>query len=578
MSQLVQAVQIGDCNVGFKLSIAIPTARHGLRGALAILCLGALAPVLAAPPTPGAIQQQTTPPPTLPSAPGPVLTLPEPVQQGGQSAVRIAVREIRLEGNQLIPTAELMPLVAEPQAKTVTLGELNQAAGRVTAYYRAQGYPLAYAYLPAQTIADGTVRIAVVEPRYDEVSLKGDSRLKAEQAARTLGLDSGAPIEQAPLERGLLLLNQTPGVRVAGTLVPGAKPGTSSLDVRVSDTPRVRGALTVDNEGSEATGRIRGLAEVSFDNPFGYGGQIAGSGLTTESGLLRAGTLNLRSPDLYQGLRASLYGSQTEYTLGGDFASLNLEGQASQWGLGLDYPLILQPGRLLSARLDALRNRFRQQSTTGGLDDRSHIDLLRLSLNGAVANAAGGMTSGGISVGRGTLGLDSTDARVADAAGPNAAGDFWVGQIDLQQDQPLPGAFRLQVNLSGQVASHNLDDSQKFYLTGPDGVMSYPVGAVGGDAGALLRLKLARGVPLELPGRLEAALLGQYGEVWFDHSRYPGATDPNHTDLAAVGFGLDYRWSRLAAQLDYARRVGSAPVGTDSNDNDQLWARLRLDF
>lgn len=162
---------------------------------------------LAQQPTPGSILQQTAPPTVMPAPPAPVLTLPEPVQQGEQATARIAVRAIYFEGNQLIPTAALIPLVEEQQGKTVTLGELTQAAGRVTAYYRAHGYPLAYAYIPAQTISDGTVRFQVVEPRYDQIQISGESRLNADQAARTLGLEGGALVEQSSLERGLLLLN-----------------------------------------------------------------------------------------------------------------------------------------------------------------------------------------------------------------------------------------------------------------------------------------------------------------------------------------------------------------------------------
>ena len=45
------------------------------------------------------------------------------------------------------------------------------------------------------------------------------------------------------LERGLILLNQTPGVQVAGSLIPGAQPGTSGLEVTLTDTPVARAVL-----------------------------------------------------------------------------------------------------------------------------------------------------------------------------------------------------------------------------------------------------------------------------------------------------------------------------------------------
>ena len=532
----------------------------------------------AAAPTPGTILRQTTPPPALPSAPPPVLNLPSPKQQRSRATTPIPVKRLVLEGNTLIPSSVLMPLVKDVEGKTVTLGQLNTVVGRITTYYRSHGYPLASAYLPAQTISDGVVHVAVVEPRYDQVSIQGHSRLANGQAERTLGLQSGAPIEEAPLQRGLLLLNQTPGVKVAGTLVPGAKPATSSLDVRLTDTPRVRGDISVDDFGNTATGRARTQADLSLDNPFGYGGQIAVNGLATQGGLLKAGGVSLLSPNLYRGLRLSLYGSHTDYRLGGDFASLDQTGTADQYGVGITYPLILEPGRQLSVRLDTLRNRFEQKSGAVSLDDRSRINLTRLTLNGAFADRTGGVTSGGISVSHGKLAHDSASAKTIDATGPNAAGRFWVSEFELQHSRPLPLALSFQANLSGQLASKNLDGSQKFSVDGPYGVMSYPVGEATGDSGLLLRLKLSHAIPLAVPGQLDAAVLAQYGQVWLNRNTYPGAADPNRIHLGGAGLGLNYRWNRLTARVDYVHRVGSKPALTGSVRKYQVWASLRLDL
>ncbi len=60
-------------------------------------------------------------------------------------------------------------------------------------------------------------------------------------------------------------------MRVAGTLVPGAQPGTSSLQVKLSSTPVVHTQLHADNYGSNYTGRIRGGVDLSLDNPFRHG-------------------------------------------------------------------------------------------------------------------------------------------------------------------------------------------------------------------------------------------------------------------------------------------------------------------
>lgn len=521
-------------------------------------------------PQPGEVLRQNTPPPMLPQAPGDVLTLPAPPEQDGRAQTPVPVGHIRLQGNTQVSTAELAAMMRPLENRTVTLGDLQQAARRITALYHRRGYPLAYAFVPAQRIEGGEVRISVVEPRYDGIAIQGQSRLHAEQARRTLGVSSGELIEQGALNRGLLLLQRTPGVRVAGTLVSGAQPDTSSLQVQLTDEPVVHAQLHTDNYGSEFTGRTRSGADVSLDNPFGYGSQIAVNGMATSAGLMHSGGFNVTSPNLGQGLRAGVYGSRTLYRLGDAFAALGVRGRVDQAGVDLDAPLVLQPGRLLGLRLDLTRNRFAQASAVSGDDSRSHIRMARLGLNGAWADRHG-VTSGGLSLSRGDLSLDSLDARVADAAGPRAAGTFWIGQLQLQREQPLPGQWHLNLAFSAQLASRVLDGSEQFYLGGPYGVMSGPVNAGGGAAGALLDMHLTH--PLFEAGdhHLSGVILAQGGKVW----QRPNRTGSQH--LAGAGLGLDYRWGQtLHASLAYVRPVGSTALLKDRVG--QAWARITVDL
>lgn len=518
-------------------------------------------------PAPGTILKQNTLPAHLPVAPANPLVLPSPSTQKANASLPIPVKRIVIKGNTLLPSTTLQTLVSALQERTVTLADLQQAAERITAFYQSRGYPLARAYVPAQTVRHGLVRIAIVEPRYDHIELQDQSRLNPATAHRTLGLSSGQTITQAAFDRGMLLLNRTPGVRVAGTLVPGARPDTSSLQVKLTDTPVLHAQLHMDNDGSTYTGRTRGSADLYLDNPFGQGTQLAVNGLTTSAGLLHAGGFNLTSPDLYDGLRAGLYGSRTHYRLGGAFAALGIHGRVNQAGLDLDAPLVLAPGRLLEARLDLLRTSFAQHAASG-TDSRSHIRMARLSLDGALADADG-VTSGGISLDRGQLSMDSPDARRADVSGSHAAGDFWVGQLQVQRNQALPRRWHLQATFSAQLASRALDGSEQFYLGGPYAVMSAPVNAAGGDAGALLRLRLSHPLLTDLDG----AVLLQSGVAWL---RGTPQTAASYTHLSGAGLGLDYHWStRLYLRMAYVHTLGARPAA-GSAANGQWWARLTV--
>lgn len=528
-------------------------------------------------PSSGTILQQTLPATPSATAPGSVLKLPSRPTKTSHSTVQIPVRQIRFEGNHLIPSKALKKCVRAYVGHKETLADLQQAAAKITQLYQKHGYPLAYAYLPPQSVSHGIIRIAVVEPKYDQIHIKGHSRLSPGQARRTLGLTSGEYIKQGPLNRGLLLLSRTPGIYVQGTLVPGSKPRTSSLDVGVYNLPVLSGTVEFENHGSDYTGRLRTAVDLNVANPFGYGSQLSVSALGTQGWLLHAGSFTATSPDLLDGLRAGIYGSRTSYRLGGAFASLGESGRATQLGVDLVYPVFIQPGELVSARFDVYRDLFSQLNTTANTFDSSHINLERVMFSTALADSSG-FTSATISATHGDVLLDSAYSRFVDAMGANTAGSFWTGDLRVSRHQDLPARFRLTLSASGQLASKNLGGSQKFFLGGPTGVMSYPVGEAGGDEGVLGTLRLAHSIPSLIPGHMEAALLAQDGAVWFNRDPYPGVSGPGSENLSGVGAELNYGYDGLSCNLSYDYRLGGLPATAGTAHHGEVWFSLKMAF
>jgi hypothetical protein len=86
-------------------------------------------------------------------------------------------------------------------------------------------------------------------------------------------------IAAAPLERGLLLMSDLPGVTVQSTLTPGQQVGTSDLLVDVDDARRVQGSIDADNEGNVYTGRVRIGGTLQVNDLLGIGDQFNGTHL-----------------------------------------------------------------------------------------------------------------------------------------------------------------------------------------------------------------------------------------------------------------------------------------------------------
>jgi len=526
----------------------------------------------AAAPSSGSVLQQISPPPATLLPPSRVISLPPVAAQPGHSNIVIPVSKLIISGNSLLSDAELQPLIAPAEGHKITLAQLQAYVDRITQDYHAHGYPIAYAYLPPQSIRNGIVHVAVVEPKYDQVTVTGQSRFAAAQARRTVGVQPGQPIAAGPLNRGLLLLNQTPGVVVKGTLIPGAAPGTSTLQIMRQDLPLFTGNFSENDYGNRYTGRFLSNATVTANDPFGYGSSFSVNAITSQTGGLKAGGFNGLSPDLWNGVRAGIYGSSTFYRLGGSFKNLRQVGRETQFGGDLSDPVILQPGAEMDVRLDLLSDWLAQSTRSTGTDAQQQITIERLTIDGVRQDDLGGVTSGSIAVSHGMLSIAPGAAKSLDAVGPNAQGGYLVGDVWLSRSQALPAGFTLTGNFNGQISDKNLDSSQQLYLGGPYGVMSYQVGDGGGDEGYILTFNLSHKVDVpRLPGSLTASLLAQTGKVWINHTSYRGFTGRNTIAESGVGVGLDYKWRIIDVSLSYSHQIGANATPTVSRGRNQLW-------
>ncbi len=531
------------------------------------------APIL--PPPAGAIQKQMETPTALPAPPGKVINLPEPARQKSNSTLKIPVKLIQIHGNTLLPKKKLHALVKEIEGRTLPLGKIQNLVGRITDAYHQAGYPLAFAYLSAQKIRNGVITVTVVEPRYDKVKIIGKSRLKTTMAKQTVGVKPGALIDEHTLTRGLILLNQTPGVKVHAELSPGTRPQTSTLRLKLRDTPILSGNVFVNNSGNRYVGSTLIGADGFLSNPFGYGSSLSVNAMTSPGGAARlsAGGFTFNSPNILNGLRVGTYGSTTSYHLGGSFSALDEFGRAKQAGVDTTYPLLLAPGKQLLVRMDILKNWLSQTTTASSTTSNQAITIERLSLSGSYVDRHGGINQANVSASHGQLSITPAAAQAVDTAGPQTAGSFAVVVLQLSRLQALPHKFNLLAGITGQWANKNLDSSQKFYLGGPHGVKGYEVGDGGGDEGYLLDLELSHPLHMtSLSGHLSGALFTQAGQVRVNHTTYTGFTGRNTLKEASAGVKITYGYKSLDLIAAYGQRVGAyASSGAASDNSGQFW-------
>ena len=490
-------------------------------------------------------------PAPITSPDGASIEIPEtPALSSMSESVRVPVNGYRITGNTVFQESALLALIAH-RTGTLTLEELGQVADEVATYYRDHGYLLTQAYLPEQEIEQGIVTIAVLEGRYDEIKIDSSARLSDRQVQGILKQPicnaddcSGALIKRQALERGLLLLNDTPGAHGAARLSPGQKIGTSRLDVGVEADPFVRGSVQLDNMGNYYSGNTRAIGTLQLNSPWGIGDQLTVQGVaTTGHGDLQYGMLDYGLPIGYSGMRFNARGSYLRYELGGRYEPLEANGTVKSGDATLSYPFIRTLSGNLHGSLSYGVRSFNDEIDAVDADAERRLEnRVEANLSGDLRDtlfSSRALNSLSVLYTRGELELKDPAAQFVDSLTTRAMGDYDKWMVNYSRLQLLNGRSGLYLRISAQGTEDNLDSYEKFALGGPYSVRAYPAGEILADKAVLFTVEWRQQLPFPWGRGLE-------GILFYDRARGTLNADPwtdsdNHVTLDGVGAGLNYR-------------------------------------
>ena len=526
------------------------------------------------PPSSGSQLQQIPPSPAPQKAAPTIRIEPSSVPATPESdAVKVVVNSLQVTGAISYPAAELVALTGFKPGSELSLTDLRGMASKITEHYRSAGYFVALAYLPAQDISDGVVTIAVAEGQYGKITVRNQSKLTDELVYSQLdGIHTGDAIAIAPLETRLLLLSDIPGVKVASTLTPGASVGASDLIVDVTPGQRVTGSVDADNGGNRYTGEYRLGATVNLNNAAGHGDVASLRVLTSGSGLNYArGSYQMQFGKATAGVAYSLL----DYKLGKEFSSLQAHGTAKIASIYGGYPLLRTRNTNLYALLafDDKTFQDRVDSTSTVVDKKIRSSMATLRGDHQDFLGGGGLTSYSLTGTAGNVDIQTPATRAFDAATAQSNGRYAKLGFSAMRLQNVTEAVSLYVGINGQVASKNLDISEKMGLGGIYGVRAYPEGEAYADQGYLLTLEARYLLPNaseQFPGRLQLVGFVDTGSVTLNKN--PWDLRNNHRTLSGAGIGLN--WSaanNFTVKTSYARKLGSGTATSAPDKTGRFW-------
>jgi hemolysin activation/secretion protein len=528
-----------------------------------------------APQTGDLLRQAPTPPQPTRSDDTGLKVAPSQPEATGDSAP-FHVTTIEVTGATLLSASDLHALVASGEGRDLTLAQLNELAGRVTAAYRDKGYPLTIAYVPAQALSGGTVRIAVQEARLGKVTLENHSTTHDGPLQATLDpLKSGMPISSHGFDRSLLLLGDVPGVTESSVLRPGDEPGTSDLAVRTDDRPRYTGLVALDDYGNRYTGRTRATGTFSVNSLLHQGDVLDATALTAGSNM-NYGRLGYRYLLNGQGTVVGASVSSLDYKLKGDLRVLDAHGTAQVASAFISQPFIRSTDGNLYGQLGYDRRHLNDMIDIVGVRTRRHTNGWTATLAGDQRDAHG-VTNFNLSATYGRLGFDDAFAQFVDAISARTEGHYLKYSLSIARLQQLSENNAIYVGFQGQWANKNVDTAEQFYLGGANNVRGYDTGALAGTQGQMLNLEYRRTLNFGATGTWVATAFVDGGRVSIYKDTFAPGTNSVHMQDAGLGLRWqgDDQWSVSA---DVAHPIGARPAIVGETHDVRAWVQVQKGF
>lgn len=532
---------------------------------------------------PGRAGDRLAPQRELPNVGAPIAIPSSPDQKApeGADAHRFTLNSVSFEGNAALSNDRLQALAKDYVGKEISLGQVYQLASQVTAAYRAEGFILARAIVPTQTISDGNLEIRVVEGFIDKVTIEGDAggaRSMLEEHGRKIAATK--PLTAKVLERELLLAQDVAGFRIRSVLTPSqTTPGAADLTLLV-ERDGFDAYLGVDNRGSRYLGPYEITGAVFANDIFGTAGQLGLTAVVTpdDEPEMAYGAITYDLPLTASGLRLYSLLSHTETRPGDVLATLATEGSATTFESRLSYPLVRsRDANLIVGAGIASRDSKSEDDLVKPLFD-DHVRSVNLGMQANALDEFGGYSTAALTF---TQGLDVFGASTMsdpNRSRVNADGKFSRFNFEVTHSQPLISSVALQLAGTGQTSfGDSLLSSEQFGLGGYYYGRGYDSSEITGDRGLGGKAELQWNAIPQIGFITNVQFYGFYegGTVWLE-APLPG--EDERSSLASAGVGTRLAaWNSTNLNLEVAKPL-TRDVAAEGNRDARVYFSLGTSF
>lgn len=534
--------------------------------------------------------------------------------QSAEPEVRFDIVRFQVEGNTLLPKAEVEKAVLPFVGKRRNYGDIQKALEALENGYRKLGYGTVQVYTPEQELTNGIVRLVVSEAVIGKLNIVGNKHFDEKNIRASLpDLKEGKAPNMRRISENIQLANENPAKQVEVTLAVSDEEGKVDAKIEVTEDKPKRVYVTLDNTGTQATGKHRIGTSYQQSNLFNRDHVMTLSYMTAldpPGGMRILGErvfpwrkgAEVKVDIFSASYRLPLYGWGDSIDIIYGNSSTNTPSTSPSVNGGLS---IVGKGDVFGLRYNHIRPRDGEYTSRVVLGyDYKYINS-RCSTNGdptAFGTTAsctpytlqpvsatysgqwarpgnlidfnvGGMyhfrpvgSEWDYTFGDGTTGRD----RYSFLASRKTSEHFGALRYGASWTKVLPKEWMVRMALSGQWARQGLVSAEQFGLAGSNAVRGFNERAVATDAGYLVNVELTTPdlMPgmgsLKVPGMFKAAVFYDLarGFNYLNVGNVTASSGPWHkVGIASTGIGLRYNLNKdISAKADLAWVTDAGPA------------------
>ena len=438
--------------------------------------------------------------------------------------ITFELKKIVTDASAVLTDAELDAIIKPYEGKQVQLNDIYAIVDKINALYNDKGYVTCRAFLPPQTITDGTVKLLLVEGRTGSTIVNNNKYTKTKYITNRMHLAKGEIANIKRLNKDLLLFNATNSTQLRIMMKAGTEPGTTDYEITAYEPMRDTWTIFEDNAGSDTSGEYRtGL----FFNTKSLSGHCDALSLGTviSEGTKAANVMYSRSLGRSGTKMNLVYSTNAVEVVKGEYEDM-IKGHANSYAIGFTQPIVVNETTRTELSLDYNR----QNSKTDFMPAGTRFNIVDDSVQDFSLGFA--MTNYGASH---VFYQKHSYVRGYSESAPDMSAqnsqNFGFYKFNAMYQKLYKAGQMWSLRADAQWSgSEGMVSSRQFYMGGMYSVRGYKENYLGGDSGFTFSAEYA--VPV-INKNTSAFTFFDYGHMYGN-----GQSDDQHNVLSSVGLGI----------------------------------------